>query len=350
MEQQARIPFGAMPDGTVAEMITLRRGACSCRILTYGGAIQSLVVPDRQGNLVDVVLGFDTLEDYRKQDKYIGALIGRYGNRIGGASFSLNGSEYPLAANDGGKNHLHGGQCGFDKQVWTVEEQSEDVLVLSLQSPDGQEGYPGTLSVRVTYALTEEGLSIDYWAQCDQDTLCSLTNHAYFNLSGHQSGPVAKQFIQLMAGAYTPTVPGSIPTGEIAPVDGTPMDLRTGLPIGQRVDEPFEQLTMAGGYDHNWVVDGWDGSLRLAAKAWSQETGIAMETWTTQPGVQFYSGNYLDGCPAGKGGVPYAKRWGFCLETQHYPDSPHHPNFPSTVLRKGSEYRQRTEYRFTTIG
>ena len=344
--QEQRVLFGTMPDGTAAELISLEKGKLSCRILTYGGAIQSLTVPGRNGKAVDVVLGFDTLEDYQKQDKYIGALIGRYGNRIGGASFNLNGKEYPLAANDGEVNHLHGGTVGFDKQVWTVEALTADTLTLSLQSPDGQEGYPGSLSVQVTYALTEEGLSIDYWAKCDQDTLCNLTNHAYFNLSGHQSGPVTGQYVQLFAGQYTPTVPGSIPTGEIAPVEGTPMDLRQGLPIGRRVDEDFPQLTMAGGYDHNWVVDGWDGTLRRAARAWSEDTGIVMETWTTQPGVQFYSGNYLDGCPAGKGGAPYAKRWGFCLETQHYPDSPHHPNFPSTVLPAGAEYRQRTEYRF----
>ena len=346
MEQQKRVPFGTMPDGTAVEAVTLERGKLSCRILTYGGAVQSLVVPGRDGNPVDVVLGFDALEDYRKQDKYIGALIGRYGNRIGGASFSLNGTEYSLAANDG-ENHLHGGPGGFDKQVWTVEEQAEDRLTLSLQSPDGQEGYPGNLSVQVTYTLTEAGLTIGYRAKCDRDTLCNLTNHTYFNLSGHQSGPVTGQYIQLAASRYTPTVPGSIPTGELSPVEGTPMDLREGLPIGQRVDEDFPQLAMAGGYDHNWCIDGSDGSLRLAARAWSKETGVVMETWTTQPGVQFYSGNYLDGCPAGKGGAPYAKRWGFCLETQHYPDSPHHPNFPSTVLPAGAEYRQTTEYRFT---
>ena len=348
MEQQKRVLFGTMPDGTAVEAVTLKRGKLSCRILTYGGAVQSLVVPGRDGNPVDVVLGFDTLEDYRKQDKYIGALIGRYGNRIGGASFSLNGTEYPLAANDGA-NHLHGGTVGFDKQVWTVEALTADTLTLSLLSPDGQEGYPGSLSVQVIYALTERGLSIDYRAMCDRDTVCNLTNHTYFNLSGHGSGPVTGQYIQIPAQRYIPTVPGSIPTGEIAPVEGTPMDLREGLPIGARADEDFAQLTMAGGYDHNWCIDGADGSLRRAARAWSRETGIVLETWTTQPGVQFYSGNYLDGCPAGKGGAPYAKRWGFCLETQHYPDSPHHPSFPSTVLPAGTEYRQTTEYRFSLL-
>ena len=343
--EQPRIPFGTMPDGTPVELISLKKGKLVCRILTYGGAVQSLIVPDRTGKLVDVALGFDRLEDYRKQDKYIGALIGRYGNRIGGASFPLDGKEYPVAANDG-ENHLHGGVCGFDKQVWTVEALTDSSLTLALESPDGQEGYPGNLSVKVTYALTETGVRLDYWAKCDRDTLCNLTNHTYFNLAGHQSGPVSEQCIQLFAAQYTPTVPGSIPTGEIAAVEGTPMDLRAGLPVGQRADEDFPQLAMAGGYDHNWVIDGADGSLRLAARAWCEATGIEMETWTTQPGIQFYSGNYLDGCPAGKSGTPYAKRWGFCLETQHYPDSPHHPNFPSTVLPAGTEYRQTTEYRF----
>ena len=344
MEQQ-RIPFGTMPDGTAVELISLEREGTLCRILTYGGAIQTLMVPDRTGQPLDVALGFDSLEDYRRQDKYIGALIGRYGNRIGQASFSLNGKEYPVAANDGA-NHLHGGVCGFDKRVWTVEALTENSLTLALESSDGEEGYPGNLFVQVIYTLTKAGLTLDYRARCDHDTLCNLTNHAYFNLSGHASGPVTGQFIQIFASRYTPTAPGSIPTGELAPVEGTPLDLREGLPIGQRIEEPFEQLTMAGGYDHNWVLDGADSSLRRAARAWSQETGVELEVWTTQPGVQFYSGNYLDGCPAGKGGAPYGKRWGFCLETQHYPDSPHHDNFPSTVLPAGAEYRQRTEYRF----
>ncbi len=338
--------FGSLPDGTKIHLYTLTNtNGVRIQAMEYGARIVSIQVPDRKGNLGNVVLGHDTLEEYLADGDFLGAAVGRYANRIGDSRFTLNGKEYPLRANDG-KNHLHGGPGGFDKQVWTVEEQAEDRLTLSLQSPDGQEGYPGNLSVQVTYTLTEAGLTIGYWAKCDRDTLCNLTNHTYFNLSGHQSGPVTGQYIQLAASRYTPTVPGSIPTGELAPVEGTPMDLREGLPIGQRVDEDFPQLTMAGGYDHNWCIDGSDGSLRLAARAWSRETGVVMETWTTQPGVQFYSGNYLDGCPAGKGGAPYAKRWGFCLETQHYPDSPHHPNFPSTVLPAGAEYRQTTEYRF----
>lgn len=343
-----RKPFGVMPDGTQVEEIILQKGALTCCILTYGGAVRALTVPDSRGETIDVVLGLDTLADYRKQDKYLGALVGRYANRIGRASFTLGEVEYPLAANNG-VNHLHGGLEGFDKKVWKVENNTDDTLTLSLHSPDGQEGYPGNLDVRVTYTLTEAGLAIDYWAQCDQDTLCNLTNHTYFNLAGHASGPVTDQYIQIFAQSYTPTVPGSIPTGEIAPVEGTPMDLRDGLPIGLRSDEDFPQLTMAGGYDHNWVIDGAAGSLRRAARAWCKDTGIALEAWTTQPGVQFYAGNFLDGCPAGKGGAPYGNRWGFCLEAQHYPDSPHHAEFPSTVLRAGTEYHEKTEYRFSIL-
>lgn len=344
--EQNRTAFGRMPDGTEVEEITLRNGGMACKVITYGGAVRSLTVPDRNGNQVDVVLGFDTLEDYRAQDKYIGALVGRYANRVGGAKFTLNGVEYTLAANDGA-NSLHGGNLGFDKQVWTVEELTGNSVTLSLTSPDGQEGYPGTLAVRVTYALTKEGLAIDYWARSDKDTVCNLTNHSYFNLSGHDSGSVEGQYIYLSASRYTPTVPGSIPTGEIAPVDGTPMDLRRAQRIGEHIGDPFDQLAMAGGYDHNWVIDGWDGeTLRPAASAWSVETGVEMIVFTTEPGVQFYAGNYLDGCPAGKGGAPYAKRHGFCLETQFFPDSPNRPGFPSCVLKAGEEYGGRTEYWF----
>lgn len=338
-------PFGTLPDGQPVALITLRKGRLSCEILTYGGALRSLTVPDRQGGEVDVLLGLPTLEDYLRQDKFLGALIGRYANRIGDSRFTLNGKEYPLRANDG-KNHLHGGPVGFDKQVWTVSEGDADFVTLTLHSPDGQEGYPGDLDVSVTYRLTEDSIVLDYRATSSADTLCNLTNHAYFNLSGHQSGPVTAQGIQIYAQSYTPTDAGSIPTGEIAPVEGTPMDLRFGRAIGERVDDDFDQLTMAGGYDHNYVVDGPAGVLRPAARAWSPDTGITMEVLTTQPGIQFYSGNYLDGCPTGKGGAPYAKRWAFCLETQTFPDAPNKPQFPSALLVKGEEYYQTTVYRF----
>lgn len=342
-----RTVFGRMPDGTVVEELTLRSGGLACKVITYGGAVRSLTIPDRDGKPVDVVLGFDTLEDYRNQDKYIGALVGRYANRIGGARFTLNGETYRLAENDG-KNSLHGGSVGFDKQVWTVEELGGNAATLSLVSPDMQEGYPGTLSVRVAYTLSNEGLSIGYWAKCGKDTVFNPTNHSYFNLSGHDSGSVEGQFIKVCASRYTPTLPGSIPTGEIAPVEGTPMDLRTARPIGEHIGDGFDQLKMAGGYDHNWVIDGWDGRKRIAAAAWSPDTGIAMEAATTLPGVQFYAGNFVSGCPAGKGGAAYGDRHGFCLETQFFPDSPNQPGFPSCVLKAGEEYRSSTVYRFFT--
>ena len=236
---------------------------------------------------------------------------------------------------------------GFNQRVWTVEDAGADRLALSLFSPDGEEGYPGNLTVRVTYVLTEEGLAIEYRAECDRDTVCSLTNHAYFNLSGHGSGPVLDQTIQLLADRYTPTDPLSIPTGEIAPVEGTPMDLRRPIPIGARIGEDFPQLRQAGGYDHNWIPHGDPGTLRPIARAASPATGISMEVLSTLPGVQFYTGNYLDGCPAGKGGAPYANRWGFCLETQFYPDTPNHPDFPSCVLHAGDTFAHRAVFRFS---
>ena len=341
------IPFGVMPDGTAVELYTLNAGALSCNVITFGGSLQSLRVPDRTGKPVDVLLGFDALEPYRTHGKSLGALVGRYANRIGGAKFTLNGQTYSLAANNNGVNHLHGGLVGFNQRVWTVEEAADRRLVLSLFSPDGEEGYPGNLTVRVTYTLTEEGLAIGYRAECDRDTVCNLTNHAYFNLAGHDSGPVLDQTIQLLADFYTPTDPLSIPTGEIAPVAGTPMDLRTPGPIGARIGEDFPQLLQAGGYDHNWIPGGEPGTLRPIARAFSEDSGISMEVLSTLPGVQFYTANYLDGCPAGKGGAPYANRWGFCLETQFYPDSPNHENFPSCVLRAGEVFDHTAVFRFS---
>ncbi len=340
--------FGTLPNGQAVEQFTLTAGGLACDILSYGGALRSLRVPGRGGQTVDVLLGFDSLETYLAQDKYMGALVGRCANRIGGAAFELNGVRYPLAANDG-PNHLHGGLSGFDKRMWTAAEAGDDFLTLTLDSPDGDEGYPGRLSVQVSYRLEAEGLTIAYRASADRDTLCNLTNHAYFNLSGHGSGPVSEQSVQIFAERYTPAGPGSIPTGELASVAGTPMDLRQPTPIGAHWDDAFPQLRMAGGYDHNWVLEGQPGVLRPAARAFSPETGVALEVWTTLPGVQFYTGNGLDGCPAGKGGAPYARRWGFCLETQLFPDSPHHPDFPSALLRAGELWEHTTVYRFPPV-
>lgn len=343
MEGNRRI-FGRMPDGTAVEELTLRGGGLTCKVITYGGAVRSLCVPDRDGRPVDVVLGFDTLEDYIAQDKYIGALIGRYANRIGGARFTLDGVEYPLAANDG-PNSLHGGRVGFDKQVWTVEELTDSAVTLSLTSPDLQEGYPGTLEVTVTYALELDILRIIYRARSDRDTVFNPTSHSYFNLSGHNSGSVEGQYIRLFSDHYTPVGPGLIPIGELAPVEGTPMDLRRAQRIGEHIGDPFDQLAMAGGYDHNWVITP---QLAPIAVAYSEKTGIAMSAHTDMPGVQFYAGNFLGGCPAGKGGAVYGDRHGFCLETQFYPDTPNQfrpPHIP-WVLRAGKEFEHWTSYRF----
>ena len=326
--------FGHMPDGTAVEEIALSGGGLSCGVITYGGALRTLTVPDRAGRPVDVVLGLDTLEDYRAQDKFLGALVGRYANRIGGSRFTLEGRTYPLPANDGA-NHLHGGPEGFDKKVWTIREQTDSSVTLSLLSPDGEAGYPGELAVTAVYALRDGALEISYRAEATETTPCNLTNHAYFNLSGHDSGPVDGHSVQVLAGRYTPVGDGLIPTGAVEPVEGTPMDLRTLQPLGERE------------FDHNWAVTGWDGKLRPAARAWSPDTGIAMETLTTLPGIQFYTGNFLDGCPAGKGGASYVKHGAFCLETQFFPDSPNQPSFPSAVLPKGQTYVSKTVYRFS---
>ena len=328
-----------------AECVRLENGGLSCEILTYGGALRCLNVPGRNGRSVDVVLGFDSLEDYMEQTGFLGALIGRFGNRIGNAEFKLDGKRYELFKNDGA-NHLHGGRRGFDKRIWKIEARDDTKLALSLVSEDGEEGYPGRLEVYVLYALKEDALEISYRAFSDAETLCNLTNHAYFNLSGHESGTVEKQLIKINASHYTPTDAGLIPTGEIADVTGTPMDLREPVVIGERADLDFEALRFGGGFDHNYAIDGADGTLRLAAVAESRETGIVLETWTTLPGVQFYSGNGMAGLPKGKNGAPYDRRWGFCLETQVYPDAPHHANFPSALLKKGAEYRTKTVYRF----
>jgi aldose 1-epimerase len=340
--------FGIMPDGTAVDQYTLTCGEMSCEIITYGGALRSLRVPDRNETIVDVVLGFDYLRDYLVQDKYIGALIGRYANRIGGSTFSLNGTRYFLAANDGA-NHLHGGLRGFDKQVWNAAGASEDTLVLTLNSPDGQEGYPGNLDVQVTYRLEAHSLTIRYRAVCDLDTPCNLTNHTYFNLGGHHSGPVTSQVIQLFADCYIPTDEESIPMGVIEPVEGTPMDLRQPTRIGAQIDGAFSQLVFAGGYDHNWITADQEGSLHPAAQAFSPATGISMEVFSTLPGIQFYSGNYLDGCPVGKEGAPYARRWGFCLETQMFPDTPNRPEFPSCVLRAGEVWEHTSVFKFGIV-
>lgn len=337
--------FGALPDGRAVDCITLANERIRCEILTYGAALRRLMVAGRGGKMTDVVLGFDTPGDYQKQDKFIGAVVGRYANRIGGAAFDLGGRHYPLFVNDGA-NHLHGGKIGFDKYVWTVAAQGEDFVSLTLESPDGDEGYPGTLRASVTYCLLPDGVSLSYRAQTDRETVCNLTNHSYFNLSGHAAGSIEDHIISLAADRFTPTDSGSIPTGVLADVAGTPMDLRQPTRIGAHIDDDFDQLRMAGGYDHNYVVNGAPGALRIAAEVSSPQSGVTLRVFTDQPGVQFYTGNYLDGCPAGKDGAAYGRRCAFCLETQLFPDTPHHDGFPSCVLRPGETYVHETQFRF----
>lgn len=345
-----KMPYGTTAAGEAVSLYRLTNAAgASADIITYGGTIVSLNVPGRD-KMVDVVLGYDNLADYEKGDKYLGALIGRFGNRIGGGRFTLNGKEYVLNTNEG-KNHLHGGNVGFDKRVWNAEEV-DGSLRLTYHSPDGEEGYPGNLDVTVTYCLTDDNeLSIEYQAVSDADTVCNLTNHSYFNLAGN--GNVLNQWIQVFSDAYLTTDEGSIPTGELAPVVGTPLDLRMPVRIGEHIDDDFAQLRYPGGYDHCWVL--WDrpfGELRPMALAYSEESGILMTAYTTLPSVQFYAGNYLDGVIPGKiaadgGRVTNERRGGFCLESEFYPDAPHLPNAPSAVLAAGKVFRSQTIYRFS---
>ena len=337
--------FGTCPNGEKVSQITLTSGSFSCQILTLGATIRSLLVPDRNGMPVDVVLGYDTLEEYLSRDGYLGATIGRFANRIAGAQFKLNGTTYPLAANDNA-NHLHGGLKGFSHRIWSVEQLEESSAVLSLHSADGEEGYPGNLTASVCYSLSEAGLTVRYRATSDADTICSLTNHSYFNLSGHDAGTVLEQEIMIHAQNYTPSDAQSIPLGCIVPVEGTPMDLRTPVLIGAGVDSPFPQIKQAKGYDHNYVIDGQAGALRPAAQAFSKATGISMQVSTTLPGVHFYTANFIEPGRKGKGGCAYGPRHAFCLETQHFPDAPNQPAFPSALLKAGQEYDHTTVFAF----
>jgi len=346
-----REPFGQTADGTAAELFTLTNDAgCEAKITNYGGIVVALTAPDRDGRFADVALGYDTLDEYLADTPYFGALVGRYGNRIAKARFSLGGVEYALAANDG-DNSLHGGRVGFDKVVWnaeTVEAEGGVGVALTYLSADGEEGYPGNLSVKVVYTLTAEGaLRIDYTATTDAETVLNLTHHSYFNLAGAGSGEILGHVMQIDADRFTPVDETLIPTGELRPVEGTPMDFRTPTPIGERIEADDEQIRLGGGYDHNWVLNGGGGTLARAARVTEPTSGRVMEVRTTEPGVQFYSGNFLDGSNVGKGGAAYNRRNGFCLETQHFPDSPNQPAFPSTVLKPGETYTQTTIYRFT---
>jgi aldose 1-epimerase len=332
-----------MRDGVEVDVYTLTNDqGIEVSIITYGGAITSLKVPDRDGVLGDIVLGFETLDEYVTNPRYFGALIGRHANRIGMGKFSLDGVEYQLPQNNG-INHLHGGFKGFDKRVW---EASDDAIVLRLIyfSKDGEESYPGNVAAEVTYKLSENQLRIDYRASTDRDTIVNLTNHSYFNLKGE--GTILDHELTLNADSFTPVSSDLIPTGEIRSVEATPMDFRRGKAIGSQIREPYEQLGFTGGYDHNFVLNDYDGTIRTAGRLYERSTGRVLEILTTQPGMQFYSGNFLDGSYVGKNGFVYRQYAGLCLEPQHFPDAPNHSNFPSTVLRPGEEYNQSTVFRF----
>jgi aldose 1-epimerase len=344
--------FGKTADGQEVELYTLTNSnGVEAKITTYGAIVVSLKVPDRDGKFDDIVLGFDTLDGYLKGHPYFGAIIGRYGNRIGKAKFTLNGVEYKLAANNG-ENTLHGGIKGFDKVVWKAKPLSgkEGVgLEMTYLSKDGEEGFPGNLSVKVVYTLTDhDELKIEYQATTDKDTVVNLSSHSYFNLAGQGNGDILNHQITLNADRFTPVDAGLIPTGELRNVKGTPFDFTQPTAIGARVGQDEEQLKLGTGYDHNWVLNGKAGSLRLAARATEPSTGRVLEVSTTEPGIQFYIGNFLDGSLTGKGGKVYKRRYGFCLETQHFPDSPNQAAFPSTVLKKGDRYQTTTVLKFST--
>lgn len=337
-------------DGQSVDLYTLRNvHGVEAKITNYGGILVSLKVPDRNGKFDDVVLGFNDLDTYLKGHPYFGALIGRYGNRIAKGRFTLNGVEYKLAVNNG-ENTLHGGLKGFDKVVWTAKEmktKAGPAVVLTYLSKDGEEGYPGNLSVRVVYTLTNnDEIKIDYSATTDKDTVTNLTEHSYFNLAGEGSGDILSTLVTINGSRFLPTDAGSIPTGELRNVKGTPFDFLTAHAIGERINQDEEQLKLGNGYDHTWIVNGRAGTLRLAATAYEATSGRTMQVWTTEPGVQFYTGNFLDGTLTGKAGKIYQRRFGFCFETQHYPDSPNHPAFPTTTLKQGATYKSTTVYRF----
>jgi aldose 1-epimerase len=343
--------FGKTPDGQPIDLYTLTNShGMQATITNYGGIVVSLLTPDRTGHIDDVVLGFDRLDGYLQPEPYFGAIIGRYGNRIGHAMFKLGDKEYRLAKNDG-ENTLHGGTQGFDKRIWwaLALKDPSPALELKYTSKEGEEGYPGNLSVTVIYVLTETNeLWMEYSATTDRTTVLNLTNHSYFNLAGQGGGDILKHQIMINADRFTPVDAGLIPTGELQKVEGTPFDLRKPAEIGAHINDDNEQLKLGKGYDHNFVLNRRGEALTLAVRVTEPVSGRVMEVLTSEPGVQFYTGNFLDGTLKGKGGKVYARRSGFCLETQHFPDSPNKPAFPSTELKPGQRFTSTTVYRFTT--
>jgi aldose 1-epimerase len=350
--QVTRAAFGSTPDGQAVELFTLTNArGLEARVINYGGIIVSLRVPDRAGHLGDIVLGHDDLKGYVDHPSYFGCIVGRYGNRIAKGLFVLDGTTYRLATNNG-PNHLHGGKRGFDKVVWKAEPSQgagRAGVVLTYTSPDGEEGYPGTLAARVTYTLTDKGeLAFEYFATTDKPTPVNLTQHSYFNLAGEGTRDVLDHQLTIDADRYTPVDATLIPTGALAPVAGTPFDFRKATAIGERIGAKDEQIARGGGYDHNYVLNRKGPGLAKVIRLAEPTTGRVMEVSTTEPGVQFYSGNFLDGTFTGKAGHIYRHRYGLCLETQHFPDSPNQPSFPSTILRPGAEYRSKTVLTFST--
>jgi aldose 1-epimerase len=347
-----KAPFGKTSDGAPVEIYTLRNAnGCEARIMTYGGIVQSLKVPDRNGQLGDVVLGYDTVDAYIAKTPYFGALIGRYGNRIGGAKFTLEGKTYKLAANNGA-NSLHGGVKSFDKVVWKAVKADVGPqgprLELNYLSKDGEEGFPGNLNVTAVYTLTDDNaLDLRFKATTDKPTLCNLTHHSYFNLRGQGNGDILGHEVYINANEVTAVNSQLIPTGKIESVDGTPFDFRKPTAIGARINDPNTELQYGPGYDHNWIINKPLGQLGLVARVYEPTSGRVMEVESTEPGTQFYAGNSLDGMK-GKGGAVYKSRTGFCIEPQHYPDSPNHPDFPSTELKPGETYTNIIIYKFST--
>ncbi len=345
-------PFGKLPDGRPADLFTLvNPQGTIVKLTNFGGIVTQLWAPDRHGEPADVVLGCDRVEDYLRGGSYLGALIGRFGNRIARGCFSLDGRTYQLARN-WKDHHLHGGNVGYDKVLWQaqpLDDARNPAVRLQHRSPDGDEGYPGNLDMTVTISLTEDNtLRFEYAATCDRATPCNLTHHGYFNLAGHAGGDILDHVMTLHADAFTAVDEQLIPTGELRDVTDTPFDFRTAKPIGRDIDADDEQLRRGGGYDHNWVIRrDHEQALAPAAQVFEPVSGRMMEVWTTEPGVQFYAGNFLDIDSLGKGGCSYPRRSGFCLETQHFPDSVNQPSFPSCILRPGQTYRQVTEYRFS---
>lgn len=345
-------PFGKTADGQPVDLYTLtNKNGMEATITNFGGIVVSLTAPDRNGKFEDVVLGYDQLDGYLTNKAFFGALIGRYGNRIAKGEFKLSGTTYNVPKNDG-QNSLHGGNTGFNKRLWTAKDVSGphgQALELTYLSKDGEEGYPGNLNVKVVYTLTDTNeLKIDYSATTDKETVVNLTNHSYFNLAGQGNGDILEHQLTLVADRFTPVDATLIPTGELRPVKGTPFDFTKPTSIGARIDQDDEQIKFGKGYDHNWVLNsGGKGGVTLAAEAYEPKSGRVLQILTDQPGIQFYTGNFLDGSITGKGGKVYNRRYAFCLETQHFPDSPNHQSFPSTTLKPGQHYHTVTIFKFS---